>query len=182
MTPQKTKAFTQRSHLASLPSRMAAMTVICAVSLFGQTPVTTSGMTPGTTPARLTLAQAQELLKAHPELLAGFQTPQGVSVAVTEAVSGGFVFRYHGRNGYTGDMTIAGPATVIVDKGWLGGLFDSVIDVVWKLIDGDKSGGGGNNGNGNGNGSGNGNGNGNTGGCTIVVNGANYGDIHCTVQ
>ena len=130
MTHQQTKALTRRSRLASLPSRMGAMTVICAVSLFGQTP--------GPAPARPTLAEAQALLKAHPELQAGFKTPELASVTVAEAISGGFVFRHQSLTGYTGETTIVGPTTVIADKGRLGELIDKITLILGGTLNGNK--------------------------------------------
>jgi len=126
MTHQQTKAFTRRSRFASLPSRMAVLTVICAVSLFAQTP--------GTASARPTLAEAEALLKAHPELQAGFKTPELASVTVTEAISGGFVFRHQSPSGYSGETTIVGPTTVIVDTGLLGKLIDKIVSII--ILDG----------------------------------------------
>jgi hypothetical protein len=142
MTHQKTKAFTQRSRLASLPSRIAAFTVMSAVSLFAQAPAAA--------PVRPTLAEAQALLKAHPDLQAGFKTAELASVTVAEAISGGFVFRYQSLTGYTGVTTIVGPTTVIVDKGWLGGLFDKLVSVAKEFLGGavEGTGGGTNNNNG----------------------------------
>ena len=130
MTHQKTKAFTQRSRLASLPSRIAAFTVMSAVSLFAQAPAAA--------PVRPTLAEAQALLKAHPDLQAGFKTAELASVTVAEAISGGFVFRHQSLTGYTGETTIVGPTTVIADKGRLGELIDKITLILGGTLNGNK--------------------------------------------
>lgn len=92
---------------------------------------------------RTTLAEANEILRQHPELSAGLTAPNNMKIYVTKAIWGGFAIRFEGPNGLVGTGTVIGPPKVIADENLILAIASDIVDMLKKLGSAIGGGGGG---------------------------------------